>query len=168
MKAQGVSRGIALPFHDLGTKMGGRWWAPRPGRFTPGKDPYKRMCGPQSRSGRVRIIPPPTGFDPRTVQPGASSYIDWDIPVIIFIFICMAKYIYIYLIFWYIRPNDWWFTQSKHVAAIAVTVIEFEYRRIDVNIIISCCPNCFGYKLPSSVDTLQRITKSTRLIYNPS
>jgi hypothetical protein len=33
-----VDRGIALPFLDLGTRRGG-WSAPRPGRFTPGKDP---------------------------------------------------------------------------------------------------------------------------------
>jgi hypothetical protein len=31
-------RGIALLFLDLGTRRGG-WSAPRPGRFTPGKDP---------------------------------------------------------------------------------------------------------------------------------
>ena len=30
---------------------------------------YRRMCGPQSRSGRVRKISPQPGFDPRTVQP---------------------------------------------------------------------------------------------------
>jgi hypothetical protein len=38
-KAQRVSRCIALPFHNFGTKDGGGWSAPRPGRFTPGKDP---------------------------------------------------------------------------------------------------------------------------------
>ena len=31
---------------------------------------------PQGRSGRVRNISPPTGFDPRTVQPIASRYTD--------------------------------------------------------------------------------------------
>jgi hypothetical protein len=31
-------RGIALPILNLGTRRGG-WSAPRPGRFTPGKDP---------------------------------------------------------------------------------------------------------------------------------
>ena len=34
-----MSRGIALPFHDLCTVDGGGWSAPRPGHFTPGKDP---------------------------------------------------------------------------------------------------------------------------------
>ena len=33
---------------------------------------YRRLGGPQSRSGRVRNISPPPGFDPRTVQPVAS------------------------------------------------------------------------------------------------
>jgi hypothetical protein len=31
-------RGVALLFLDLGAMRGG-WSAPRPGRFTPGKDP---------------------------------------------------------------------------------------------------------------------------------
>jgi hypothetical protein len=30
---------------------------------------YKRLGGPQGRSGRVRKISPTLGFDPRTVQP---------------------------------------------------------------------------------------------------
>jgi len=34
----------------------------------------------QGRSGRVRKISPLRGFDPRTVQPVASLYIDWAIP----------------------------------------------------------------------------------------
>ena len=38
---------------------------------------YRRLFGPQSRSGQVRKISPPTGFDPRTVQPLASRYTDW-------------------------------------------------------------------------------------------
>ena len=34
-----MSRGIALPFHDLCTEDGGGWSAPRPGRFITGKHP---------------------------------------------------------------------------------------------------------------------------------
>ena len=41
---------------------------------------YRRLGGPQGRSGRVRKISPPPGFDPRTVQPVASRYTDWAIP----------------------------------------------------------------------------------------
>ena len=40
---------------------------------------YRRLGGPQGRSGRVRKISPPPGFDPRTVQPIASRYTDWAI-----------------------------------------------------------------------------------------
>jgi hypothetical protein len=33
---------------------------------------YSRLGGPQGRSGQMRKISPPTGFDPRTVQPVAT------------------------------------------------------------------------------------------------
>jgi hypothetical protein len=41
---------------------------------------YRRLVGPRGRSGQVRKISPPTGFDPRTVQPVASPYTDCGIP----------------------------------------------------------------------------------------
>ena len=41
---------------------------------------YRRLGGPQGRSGRVRKISPPPGFDPRTVQPVANRYTDCAIP----------------------------------------------------------------------------------------
>ena len=57
---------------------GGEGSASRPGRsLTPGKTRYplyRRLGGPQGRSGQVRKISPPLGFDPRTVQPVASRY----------------------------------------------------------------------------------------------
>jgi hypothetical protein len=40
---------------------------------------YRRLGGPQGRSGRVRKISPPPGFDPHTVHPVASRYTDWAI-----------------------------------------------------------------------------------------
>jgi hypothetical protein len=50
---------------------------PRSYRFTPGKETlyslYGRLGGPQGRSGWVRTISPPPGFDPRTVQPRLTS-----------------------------------------------------------------------------------------------
>ena len=59
---------------------GGEGSASRPGRFLPpGKTRYPlymRLGGPQGRSGQVRKISPPPGFDPRTVQPVASRYTD--------------------------------------------------------------------------------------------
>jgi len=41
---------------------------------------YRRLGGPQGRSGQVRKIPSPPWIDPRNVQPVASCYTDWDIP----------------------------------------------------------------------------------------
>jgi hypothetical protein len=40
---------------------------------------YRTLGGPQGRSGRVRKISPPPGFDPRIAQPVASRYTDWTI-----------------------------------------------------------------------------------------
>jgi len=37
---------------------------------------YRRLGGSQGRSGRVRKISPPSGFDPRTVQPAARRCTD--------------------------------------------------------------------------------------------
>ena len=54
-----------------------------PAALPPGKTRYplyRRLDGPQSRSGRVRKISPPPGFDPRTVQSVASNYTDCTIP----------------------------------------------------------------------------------------
>ena len=54
--------------------------ASRPGRsLPPGKSRYplyRRLGGSQGRSGQVRKISPPPGFDSRTVQPVASRYTD--------------------------------------------------------------------------------------------
>ena len=61
--------------------LGGQRHAPA--ALLPGKTRYplrRRLGGPQGRSARVRKISPPPGFNPRTVQPVASRYIDWAIP----------------------------------------------------------------------------------------
>jgi hypothetical protein len=58
------------------------WWVvnatPRPfySRERPGTHCTGGWGGPQGRSGQVRKIVPPPGFDPRTVQPVASRYTD--------------------------------------------------------------------------------------------
>jgi len=74
------SRGIALLLLDHGTRRG-EGSASRPSRsLPPGKTRYplyRRLGGPQGRSGQVRKISPPPGFDPRTVQPVVSRYTDW-------------------------------------------------------------------------------------------
>ena len=38
---------------------------------------YRRLCGPQGRSGQVQKISPSQGFDSRTVQPVGSRYTDY-------------------------------------------------------------------------------------------
>jgi hypothetical protein len=56
-----------------------------PAALTPGKTRYplyRRLGGPQGRSGRVRKVSHPPVFDPRTVQPVASRYTDWPIPAL--------------------------------------------------------------------------------------
>jgi len=77
--AQRVGRGIALLFHDRGTRRG---WVvsstPRP-HFIQGKTQYplyRRLSGLQGRSGRAENLVP-TGIRSRTVQPVVSHYTDW-------------------------------------------------------------------------------------------
>ena len=57
---------------------GGEGSASRPGStLPPGKTRYpmyRQLGGPQGRSGHVRKISPPPGFNPRTVQPVGSRY----------------------------------------------------------------------------------------------
>ena len=85
------SRGIALLFLDHGTRRG-EGSASRPGRsLSPGKTRYplyRRLDGPQGRSGKVRKMSPPPGFDLRTAQPVASRYTDWAIPAHIYQVVC--------------------------------------------------------------------------------
>ena len=62
---------------------GGEGTASRPGRSLPPGKPqyllYRRLGGFQVRSGQVRKISPPLGFDPRTVHPVTSRYTDYGI-----------------------------------------------------------------------------------------
>ena len=55
--------------------------ASRPGHsLPPGKTRYplyRRLGGPQGRSGQVRKISPPQGFNPQTAPPIASCYTDY-------------------------------------------------------------------------------------------
>ena len=56
--------------------------ASHPGRtLPPGRTRYplyRRLGGPQGRSGQVMKISSPPGFDPRTVQPVGSRYTDYS------------------------------------------------------------------------------------------
>jgi hypothetical protein len=75
------SRGVTLLCFWISALEGGEESASRPGRFlSPGKTRYpmyRRLGGPQDRSGQMRKISPPPGFDPRTVQHVGSRYTDW-------------------------------------------------------------------------------------------
>jgi len=98
--AQRVGRGIALLFHDHGTRRG---WVdsptPRP-HFTPGKNRYpfyRRLGGSQGRSGRAENLAL-TRIRSRTVQPVVSRYTDWATrPTIWYMCVCVYIYIYIYI-----------------------------------------------------------------------
>jgi hypothetical protein len=66
----------------------GVWWEwvlnapPRLG-YARGRHPvlfYTRLFGTQGRSGRVRKISPPPGFDPWTVQPVQRGYTHYAVP----------------------------------------------------------------------------------------
>jgi hypothetical protein len=74
------SRGIAVLFLDHGTRRG-EGSASRLGRsLPPGKTRYplyRRLGRYQGRSGQVRKISPPLGFDSWTVQPVAGRYTDY-------------------------------------------------------------------------------------------
>ena len=109
--AQRVGRGIALLFLDHGTRRGwgvsvwsGRTLPPEKTRYPL----YRRQSGPEGRSGQVRKISPPPGFDPRTVQPVASRYTDYatkptlfqrNIYIYISVCVCVCIYIYMYIPF---------------------------------------------------------------------
>jgi len=60
---------------------GGEGSASRPGRSLPQERPwyplYRRLGGPQGRSGQVWKILPLLEFKPQAVQPVASRYTDW-------------------------------------------------------------------------------------------
>ena len=66
-----------------------------PASLRTGKTRYplnRRLGGAQGRSARVHKISPPSGFDPRTVQPVASRYTDWAIPAHAFINYSVPKF----------------------------------------------------------------------------
>jgi len=75
--AQSVGRGIALLFHNRGTRRG-EWSAAGPDRTYPEKDPVpfcRMLGGPQGRSGRAENLVS-TEIRSRTVQPVVSRYTD--------------------------------------------------------------------------------------------
>jgi hypothetical protein len=83
IKFQRGSRGIAVlvlePRNEVG--VGGQRHASA--TLPPGKEPryafYRKLGGPQGRSGQLRKILPLSGFDSQTVQPLASRYTVYDL-----------------------------------------------------------------------------------------
>jgi hypothetical protein len=52
---------------------------------------YRKLSGPQGRSGWVQKISPSPGFGPRTIYPAASRYTDcWAIPATIHVYVCVC------------------------------------------------------------------------------
>jgi hypothetical protein len=75
---------------------GSGWLAPPPAALPPGKTRYplyRRLGGPQGRSGWMRKISSPPEFDPRTVQPVESRYTHTHAT-----YILPNNYIFFYLI----------------------------------------------------------------------
>jgi hypothetical protein len=67
------------PIRNLVLEVRGRS-APRPGPLYPRYPLYRRLVGPQGRSGEERKISPPPGFVPSTVQHVVSRKTDCAIP----------------------------------------------------------------------------------------
>ena len=97
-----------------------------PAALPPGKIRYPlygRLGGSQGRSGRVWKISLPPGFDPRTVQPVASRYTDWAIPVhrytvSIINYEIIIKHINIYTLnIWYLQQKRW--TQGDGIVRVS-------------------------------------------------
>ena len=120
--AQRVGRGIALLFHDRGTRRG---WVvsstPRP-HFTPGKEPVPILQedgwapGPVWTGGKSR---PHRDSIPDRPAPSQSIYIY----IYIYIYIIRAIYIYTYIhihIYW--KLSTLWVTQSIQVLRVIIRI----------------------------------------------
>ena len=91
--------GSTLPLTSAPDGVDGQRHAPA--ALPPGKTQYplhRRLGGPQGRSGRVRKISPPSGFDPRAVQPVASRYTDWAIPALVQRHILRENFLHIHVV----------------------------------------------------------------------
>ena len=105
------NRGIALLFHWPWHYKGGEESASRPGRsLRPGKTRYplyRRLGGPQGRSGQVRNISPPTGIrSPYRPTLSQSQYGLRYLDRVSFTKIFQHRLIYIFLTFqWQSQPH---------------------------------------------------------------
>ena len=112
--AQRVGRFIDLLFHDSGTRRG---WVvsstPRP-HFTAWKTRYpfyRRLGGPQGRSGRAENLFP-TGIWSRTVQPVVSNSTDWTTEatnICMYLCIYTSKHVlFLFLLHWQRKDASKW------------------------------------------------------------
>ena len=62
--------GVCGQCHALATLLPGKTYYPL----------YRRLGGPQNRSGQLQKISPPPGFDPWAFRPVASRCTDYTIP----------------------------------------------------------------------------------------
>ena len=71
---------------------------------------HRRLGRPQGRSGRVRKISPPPGFDPQTVQPVASRYTYWanNVQLPVYLLSVVIKYQVVYVCPWLINGLVTW------------------------------------------------------------
>jgi hypothetical protein len=97
--SRSVGRGIALLFHDRGTRrwVSGQQHAPA-ALYPPGKTRYplyRKLGGPHGRSGRVENLVP-NGIRSRTIQPVVQSLYRLNYPAHKFIYIlCIFCLLYI-------------------------------------------------------------------------
>ena len=89
---------------------------------------YKRLDGPQGRSGRVRKISPPLGFDPRTVQLVPSRYTVYVIPmctVSLSLNIPMAKSESLYTLAYTTFGSDLWHNIAENLRVRKIKITDW-------------------------------------------
>jgi hypothetical protein len=79
---------------------------------------YRRLGGPQGRSGQVRKVSPTPGFDPRTVQLVASLYTDYAIPDHAIIIIITIIIIIIILVITFMQGIYNYIPETNHVSRV--------------------------------------------------
>jgi len=138
--------------------------AARPGRtLPPGKTRfplYRRLGGPQSRSGQLRKISSPPGFDLRTVQPVVNRYTDWATYSHVYCRIqwkinriTLSAYMFWPNIFlsnlWYLYSWMWQHVWPKHVG-ICVYNVNWIHLCAFVTTVIVCVVNGYSTQVPLS------------------
>jgi len=87
---------------------------------------YRRLGGPQGRSGRAENIVP-TGIKSRTVQPIVSRYTDWATRPTVYIYI----YIYIYI---YMSQSQWTLVLRRRSATSCMLGLRVRILPVDMDV----------------------------------